>query len=276
MDFYKYHGAGNDFILIDNIKDEIPEKDKQELAEKLCHRRFGIGGNGLILVEDSVVADVKMRIFNPDGSEPEMCGNGIRCLAKYFYDHITDKKKASFETLAGLKKVEITPKDEKVAYVKVDMGIPMFERKDIPAIGNGKLLGEKLKVNGEEVEIYGINTGVPHVVVLLEVMEKADIVKIGRAIRYDSLFPEGTNVNFLQKIGENVFRIRTYERGVEDETLACGTGIVASGVIATVIGEANSGKQIEIRAKGGIIYVEKRKKNWFMSGPAEFVFRGEI
>jgi diaminopimelate epimerase len=276
MEFYKYHGAGNDFILIDNLEDEIREEDKPSLARRLCHRRFGIGADGLVLMENSTIADIKMRIFNPDGSEPEMCGNAIRCLAKHVYDTKLKSKRISIETLAGIKEVEVTPKDQKIAYVKVDMGRPLFDRKDIPAVGEGRLLGEKLKVRGEEFVIYGVNTGVPHVVVFSEDIDNTDIVEIGRAIRFNTLFPEGTNVNFLEKIGENIFKVRTYERGVEDETLACGTGIVACGVIASILGEAEPEKPIEIKAKGGTIYVEKSGENWLLNGPAEFVFKGEI
>lgn len=277
MKFFKYHGAGNDFILIDNLRDEIPEKNKPSLAEKLCHRRFGIGGDGLVLVEGSSVADVKMRIFNPDGSEPEMCGNAIRCLAKYVYDKgVVRKEEIAVETLAGVKEVEATLEDGEVAYVKVDIGAPIFEREEIPAVGRGRLLREKVKTEEGEVEISAVNTGVPHAVVFVEDVEEADVIGMGRAIRYSEIFPEGANVNFVQRLGENVFKVRTYERGVEDETLACGTGIVACGAVAVELGEAEAGRPMEIRARGGKIYIEVEEGRMSLKGPVEFVFEGDV
>ncbi len=280
MKFFKYHGAGNDFVLIDNRGGEIPEERKPDLASQLCNRRFGIGGDGLILVESSSKADVKMRIFNPDGSEPQMCGNGIRCITKHIYDSGTKKDEISIETLAGIKDVRVSREGE-TTYVRVNMGKPLFERKDIPATGEGRLLEERLEVNGEEVEIYAVNTGVPHVVIFVEDIKKADVINIGRAVRNNALFPQGTNVNFLEIAGDNLFKIRTYERGVEGETLACGTGITASGVIGTVAGEVDLKEPIKIVARGGTVYIEVEMKDTeietaFMNGPAELVFAGEI
>lgn len=280
MKFFKYHGAGNDFVLIDNRGEEIPEERKPDLARQLCNRRFGIGGDGLILVESSSKADVKMRIFNPDGSEPQMCGNGIRCIAKHVHDSGTKRDEISIETLAGIKDVRVSREGE-TTYVRVNMGKPLFERKDIPATGEGRLLEERLEVNGEEVEIYAVNTGVPHVVIFVEDIKKADVINIGRAVRNNALFPQGTNVNFLEIAGDNLFKIRTYERGVEGETLACGTGITASGVIGAVAGEVDPREPIKIVARGGTVYIEVEMKDTeietaFMNGPAELVFVGEI
>jgi diaminopimelate epimerase len=280
MKFYKYQGAGNDFVLIDNRTGEIPEDRKSELAKKLCDRGFGIGGDGLILVETSTKADVKMRIFNPDGSEPHMCGNGIRCIAKHVYDTGTKKDEITIETLAGIKNVGLS-KGNGITYIKVNMGKPLFDREDIPATGEGRILKEGIEVNGKELEIYAVNTGVPHVVIFVNDIRKADVINVGRALRNNPLFPEGTNVNFLEIVCANLFKIRTYERGVEDETLACGTGITAAGVICVVTGEADSEDSIEIIAKGGTVYVEVDMKGTeietaYMKGPAELVFEGEI
>ncbi|RLG56321.1 MAG: diaminopimelate epimerase [Candidatus Hydrothermarchaeota archaeon] len=270
LKFYKYHGAGNDFIIIENLHEEIKEEEKSGLAKKLCHRRFGIGGDGLIFAEPSSKADIKMRVFNPDGSEAEMCGNGIRCLAKHASNFLLKNKKLiRIETLAGVKEVEITKKQGKVSYVRVAMGKPKFDRKDIPALGEGKLIKEKL----EGLEINAVNTGVPHVVVFVEDVEKVDVETLGRKIRYNELFPQGTNVNFVQKLKENEFKIRTYERGVEKETLACGTGICASGVVAATLGIAKEDEPLLFHAKGGDVYVEL-KEEIYMIGPAEFVFYG--
>ena len=280
MNFFKYHGAGNDFVLIDNREGKISEERKPDLARQLCNRRFGIGGDGLMLVETSSKADSKMRIFNPDGSEPEMCGNGIRCVAKYVYDNIIKKDEIAIETLAGVKNVRLY-KEKETTYVRVNMGRPLFERKDIPATGEGRLLREKIEVDGREFEIYAVNTGVPHVIIFVEDIKRTDVINIGRAVRNHSLFPEGTNVNFLEIVRANLFKIRTYERGVEDETLACGTGITAAGVIGVIVGEADPEDPIEIVAKGGTVYIEAEMKDTeietaFMRGPVEFVFEGEI
>jgi diaminopimelate epimerase len=280
MRFYKYHGAGNDFVLIDNRGGEIPEERKSDLAMHLCNRNFGIGADGLLLVETSSNADAKMRIFNPDGSEPDMCGNGLRCLAKYMHDSVTKKDEISIETLAGIKDVRLH-KENKVTYVRVNMGKPLFERRDIPTTGEGRILKEKLEAGGKEIEIYAVNTGVPHVVTFVDDIRKADVINTGREVRNNPIFPEGTNVNFVEIVCANLFKVRTYERGVEDETLACGTGITAVGVICVIVGEADSEDSIEIIAKGGTAYVEVDLKGTeietaYLKGPAEFVFEGKI
>jgi diaminopimelate epimerase len=280
MRFYKYQGAGNDFVLIDNRGDEIPEDRKPELAKKLCDREQDIGADGLLLLETSTKADVKMRIFNPDGTEPEMCGNGIRCVAKHASDTGTKKDELAIETLAGIKKVRLS-KENGITYVRVNMGRPLFERKDIPATGEGRPFKEKIEAAGKELEIYAVNTGVPHVVIFVDDIRLADVINAGRAVRNHPLFPEGTNVNFVEIVCANLFKIRTYERGVEDETLACGTGITAVGVICVMLGEADPEDSIEIIAKGGTVYVEVDLKGAeietaYMKGPAELVSEGEI
>lgn len=271
MRFYKYHGAGNDFILIDNRRGEVEETEKSELAVKLCHRRFGIGGDGLLLVESSKKADLKMRIFNPDGSEAEMCGNGIRCFAKHVYDYgLMRKKELMIETLAGVKKTFLTVKEGKVAYVSVDLGKPRIEN-----------LRLRIPVKGVETEMAALDTGVPHVVLFVQDLDNTDVAALGREIRNDPVFPKGVNVNFLQKVGKNSFRIRTYERGVEGETYACGTGISASGAAAVLLGQADPSSPIQIDAKGGRIFLEIKKvgtnlEKISMQGPAELVFEGDV
>ncbi len=277
MHFYKYHGAGNDFILVDNRKIVIPEEKLSLAAVNLCHRNFGIGADGLVLIENSENADIKFRIFNPDGSEAEMCGNGIRCFAKHVYDFgIVTIPEIKVETLAGVLSVNVVESGE-VSHIKVDMGKPRLDRRNIPAAGEGKIIRERLD-NG--IDISAVNTGVPHVVTFAKNIDSIDVCGIGRKIRYNKIFPEGINVNFLEKTGENKFKIRTYERGVENETLACGTGITASAVIAYLLGEAR-GERIEVDAKGGRVFVElevdgKEVKKAYMIGPAEMVFDGNI
>ncbi len=272
MDFYKYHGAGNDFIIIENIRGRVPEDHKPTLARRLCHRRFGIGGDGLIFVEPSGDADVRMRIFNPDGSEAEMCGNGIRCLAKHVHDFgIVPKEEIAVETMAGVKEVVLTVDEGKATYVRVDMGRPRIS-----------MTSEVIEAGGREVEITALDTGVPHVVVFTEDLEGTDVRGTGSAIRYMThLFPRGTNVNFVQETGDNTFSIRTYERGVEAETLACGTGITASGVAAVMLKKADPAKPLEFHARGGTVFIEVEMEGGgiaraYMNGPAEFVFKGEM
>ncbi len=282
MKFWKYHGAGNDFVLLENTRGRIKEASKPELAKKLCHRHLGIGGDGLLLVERSKIANAKMRIFNPDGSEAEMCGNGVRCFAKHVYERgIARKKKITIETLAGVKTVELTLKRGVVTYVRVDMGRPEFERGKIPARGEGKFLSETIELNGNKIEISAVNTGVPHAVIFVESIDDADVTALGRAIRRCEIFPVGANVNFVQTLGRNTFKIRTYERGVEDETLACGTGICAAASVAVALEKAAANSEIELQAMGGTIFVDVEKKGGdisrvFMRGPVSFVFSGEI
>ncbi|MBU2559907.1 diaminopimelate epimerase [archaeon] len=280
MKFCKYHGAGNDFVLIDNRAGEIPEDKKASLAKRVCDRSGEIGADGLLLVETSDVADAKMRIFNPDGSEPAMCGNGIRCVAKHVHDKGITKDEIAIETLAGIKTVRMS-KENDITYVRVNMGKPLLERRDIPATGEGRLFEENIEAAGKELKIYAVNTGVPHVVIFVSDIRLAEVKNVGRAVRNHPLFPKGTNVNFVEIVCANLFKIRTYERGVEDETLACGTGITAAGVICVMIGEANSEDSIEIVAEGGTVYVEVDLKGTeietaYMKGPAEFVSEGEI
>jgi|Deesub1362B_J571_1020462.scaffolds.fasta_scaffold02165_1 diaminopimelate epimerase len=281
MKFYKYHGAGNDFVLVENLRGEIEEKTKPELARKLCHRHFGVGGDGLLLVERSDKADARFRYFNSDGSEAEMCGNGMRCFAKHLYDFgIVKREKMRIETLAGVLNVEVYPSDGIAKEVRVEMGLPRFLRKEIPALGEGRFIKQKLRVAGEELEVSAVNTGVPHAVVFVHDLANVDVLRLGRALRFHEAFPQGTNVNFVEKLGENLFAVRTYERGVEGETLACGTGITACGAIAVLLGEASPEKPIEIRARGGTLYVEVEVEdgevvNLRMRGPAKRVFRGE-
>lgn len=283
MRFYKYHGAGNDFIVIDNMKDAIPEDKKADMALTYCRRHLGIGSDGLILVESSEKADARMRIFNPDGSEPEMCGNGVRCFAKYVYDKgIVGRDEITVETMAGVLGIAVTIEGGEVTYVKVDMGRPILERSGIPAAGEGDFINETIMVDGKDITISAVNTGVPQVVIFVDDIEAADVNGIGSAIRFDlDLFPQGTNVNFLQKMGDNTFKVRTYERGVDGETLACGTGVTACGVVAVILAEADPTKPIEIEARGGTIYIEIEQDagtitTAYMNGPATYVFEGDV
>lgn len=269
MRFFKYHGTGNDFILIDSRIDVVKEEEKERLVTKLCDRHFGVGGDGVIFVEPSTRGDAEMRIFNPDGSEAEMCGNGIRCVGLYLYETGMKKERLLIETVAGLKEIALTIEGGSVAYVTVEMGAP----RDVA-------LSKRLEIDGKVVEYSFVDMGVPHVVIFVEDIDAVDMAKIAPVIRFNPLFPKGTNVNFVQRIDNKVFKIRSYERGVEKETLACGTGITASGAASVFLGHAEEGEEMEFRAKGGRVFVRLKREGsdirMFMRGSAEFVFEGEV
>lgn len=271
MRFYKYHGAGNDFIIIDSSP-KLEKMNLGKLARVICDRRYGVGGDGLLVLEKSKEADARMRIFNPDGSEAEMCGNGIRCLARHAFDSgLVKKKNMRISTLAGVKRVTMLDGE-----VEVDLGKPEFEKEKIPAIGSGKFLEETI----EGFVVSAVNMGVPHAVVFIEKLDSVDVNKVGKKIRTNKAFPRGTNVDFLEAAGKNRLRIRTYERGIENETLACGTGVSASAALAVALGKADPNKSIIVEATGGRFYVNVKVEDGEITsvtlrGPISFVFEGE-
>jgi len=270
ISFTKMEGGGNDFIIIDNRKRILP-RALSKLAANLCQRRSSIGADGLILLERAEKADYRMRIFNPDGSEPEMCGNGARCLARFAFINGIASTRAIIETKAG--NVEAWVKGKKV---KVKLGNPSDMKM------NFKI---SLKPRGSR-KVNFINTGVPHVVVFVPALEKVNVESLGRAIRYHQRFaPYGTNVNFVTLQGRNSIFIRTYERGVEAETLACGTGAVASALISGLQGKVSS--PVEVHTRGGetlkVEYVKEKDrkgiekfKGVWLEGEVRVVYRGEI
>ncbi|VVB86288.1 Diaminopimelate epimerase [uncultured archaeon] len=266
--FTKLHGNGNDFILIDEFrKDIIPEDKKAAFAVKYCDRRFGIGADGVLYLEVSDKADIGMRIFNADGTEPEMCGNGIRSLVKYALDMGYIKETARVETLAGV--LSITSRGEDATWVKVNMGKPEFEREKLPAKGTGEFMN--VLMHGYEVS--AVNTGVPHAVIFVEALDDRLIADAPK-IRYDPIFPNGTNVNFARVDSRNEITIRTYERGVEGETLSCGTGSVACAAVAQRLGK--TGNSVKVNTRGGELLITFRDDVAFMEGRAARVFEGSV
>jgi diaminopimelate epimerase len=261
--FTKMNGAGNDFILFDNRRGDI-ELDRNQIAQ-LCDRHRGIGADGILLLENPTNrADFRMRYFNADGGEAEMCGNGARCFAR-FANKIAAKEKISFETPAGVISAEL--KGDLVT-------LRMTEPADLR-------LNVELPMAAENKTIHFINSGVPHVVIPVAKIDDADVRREGAGIRYHKMFsPNGTNVNFIEKRGPNQIAIRTYERGVEDETLACGTGIVASALIFAATENATG--PITVLARGGdelqvgFARADEGFQNVTLTGPAEFVFEGNI
>lgn len=272
--FTKLQGNGNDFILIDEYERELlPEEMKPKFASLYSERKFGIGADGVLFLSKGEKAPLKMRIFNLDESEAEMCGNGIRCLAKYILDkgyaeHVLDKDSFTVETLAGVIQVSAKYDADEEFSATIGMLAPKFNRSDIPAMGEGEYKEEIL-----EYTVYAVNTGVPHAVVFVDEVGAVEMAELAPAIRNHRTFLIGANVNFVEKAGENILHIRTYERGVEAETLSCGTGAMASAAVARKLGMV--GDTVHVETVGGPLTVRLGEKNE-MEGPARTVFTGYL
>jgi len=273
--FTKMHGTGNDYIYIDDRKEVI--KNPSKLAVEMSNRNFGVGSDGLILILKSKSADFRMRMFNSDGSEAEMCGNGIRCLAKYVYDHnLTEKKELTIETEGGVKKLKLKLKNNLVDSVTVNMGEPILQRERIPMLGEtGMVINENLHLpDGIDFTITSVSMGNPHVVIFVEDVENFPVSKYGPIIENSDLFPQRTNVEFVQIVSSKEVIQRTWERG-SGETLSCGTG--SSAVTVAGILTKQTEREILIHLLGGDLKTEWNEKDncIYMTGPAVEVFRGE-
>lgn len=272
MNFVKMHGLGNDFIIIeDRSVLDLPPED----AVRLCSRRTGIGADGVMLVLDSDRADAFMRLYNSDGSIAEMCGNGIRCFAKYLYDSgIARKPVIDIDTPAGIKTSVLTIENEQVAGVRIDMGVPMFERRDIPMTGEGVCALEPIAVDGREFTCSALNTGVPHLVVFEDGLSEEDICHYGPLLEKHLLFPAKINVNFARILEDKSIAVRTWERGC-GRTLACGTGSCACVAAAAAAGFTPRENTVRL-ALGELHITWAQDGHIFMEGPAEVSFRGSI
>ncbi len=268
VDFTKMQGTGNDFIVIDGQK--IDPSPVIGQARRLCDRKFGIGADQLLLIRRSERADFKMQIFNSDGSEVEMCGNGIRCFAKYLKDRgLTTKDSLRVETTAGI----MTPTFHGEA-VAVDMGEPILDGPRIPVRLEGEVISRPTGIAGEEREISCVSMGNPHCIIRVETLDAFPVAKIGPAIETDPLFPNRTNVEFIQVINDREFRMRVWERGA-GETLSCGTGACAAAVAAARNGW--TGRKVRVHLTGGVLQIDWREDNRvILTGPAEEVFTGVI
>jgi diaminopimelate epimerase len=268
IEFTKLQGNGNDFILIDEFQGVvIPDEMKGQFARLYCDRRFGIGGDGVLFLSPSTTADLRMRLFQEDESEAEMCGNGIRCFAKYALDQGYVKEQCRVETLAGVIGVEMGY-EEDTFMATISMPDPKFDRKDIPATGKGEYL-ENILGN----DVRAVNTGVPHAVVFVDDVDAVDLGKLAPPIRNHATFPKGANVNFVQVTGKNSLKIRTFERGIEGETMSCGTGATAAAAMAHKQGMV--GDEVEVETPGGVLVIYLGKETR-MKGPAVTVFSGII
>ncbi len=275
--FTKMHGIGNDYIYFNAIDQKIG--DPCELAKKLSDRRFGIGGDGIILVCPSDIADAKMRIFNEDGSEAKMCGNGIRCVAKFVYDYgivPADRTTVAIDTLSGVKTIELTVENGKAVSAKVDMGAAILKPVDIPMDFDGETcIDQPLRVDGKEYRVTAVSMGNPHCVTFVEDVDGLDLEKIGPAFENHPAFPDRVNTEFVRVIDEHTLQMRVWERG-SGETWACGTGACATVVAACLNGYCQKGEDITVHLRGGDLIIRYTDETVVMTGPATTVFEGTV
>ena len=277
LSFTKMHGCGNDYVYFNCFGAEVPNPEK--LAITLSDHHFGIGGDGIILICPSDVADAKMRMFNADGSEGKMCGNGIRCVGKYLYDYgiVGDKTQITVETLSGIKTLQLYPENGKVKTVRVDMGAAMLSPKDIPVYLDGdRVVDAPLVIDEKVYHITCVSMGNPHCVVFVkEDVDSLDLERIGPKFENNPLFPERVNTEFVNILSDGTLKMRVWERG-SGETWACGTGACAVGVTAVLSGLFKKGEDITVHLRGGDLVINYTDKTVLMTGPATTVFEGTI
>ena len=273
--FSKMAGCGNDYIYFNCFDQKI--HNPEGLAVRLSDRNYGIGGEGVVIISPSEVADAKMRIFNRDGSEGKMGGNAIRCVGKYLYDHgMVSDKTITIETLSGIKSIELYVHRKEVTHAKVNMGKADLEPKAVPVKLNGdKIVNYPVEIGGKEYNITCVGMGNPHCVVFVENVETLPLQKIGPAFEECGIFPEGINVEFVQVLNPSTIKMRVWERGI-GETWSCGTGACAAAVAAVENGFCGKGKDITVKLKGGDLTVKYTDETVFMTGNAELIFDGEI
>lgn len=275
--FTKMQGCGNDYIYFNCFDQKI--NNPEGLSVRLSDRHFGIGGDGIILVCPSDVADAKMRMFNLDGSEGKMCGNGIRCVGKFLYDHNivdTNKETVTVETLSGIKTLKVYKKDGEVVRLRVDMGKAELNPVNIPvAMDKDKVVDEPVVIDGKEYNITCVSMGNPHCVVFVNDVEGLDIENIGPKFEFDELFPERVNTEFVRVINDHTIKMRVWERG-SGETWACGTGACAVAVAAVENGFCKKGEDITVQLRGGDLVINYTDDTVYMTGQAESVFDGTV
>ena len=273
--FTKMHGLGNDYVYMDAIHQTI--ENESSLAQFVSNRHFGVGSDGLILICKSDIADFKMRIFNSDGSEAEMCGNGIRCVGKFVYDKgLTDKTTVTIETLAGIKTLLLNVVDGKVETVRVDMGEPILAPEKIPVMAiEEPVQNLKVKASDKEFTFTCVSMGNPHAITVVEDVSNFDVSKYGKIIETASVFPNKTNVEFIEILDKEHIKMRVWERGA-GETLACGTGACATAVSCYL--NQLTGRHTYVELLGGSLEIEwnEEDNHIYMTGPATTVFEGEI
>ena len=273
--FTKMHGLGNDYVYIDAINQKI--ENESSLAKFVSNRHFGIGSDGLILICKSEIADFKMRMFNSDGSEAEMCGNGIRCVGKFVYDKgLTNKTTVKIETLAGIKTLILNTKDGKVETARVDMGEPILEAEKIPVISTEEPVKNlELEAENKKFKFTCVSMGNPHAITIVENTKEFDVEKYGKVLEVDKAFPKKANIEFAQIVNRQNINMRVWERGA-GETLACGTGACATAVACNLNGLTD--RKVNIELLGGTLNIEwnETDNHVYMTGPAVTVFDGEL
>ena len=274
MKFTKMQGCGNDYVYINCFEEKV--NDPSELSKTISDRHFGIGSDGLVLICPSSEADCRMRMFNPDGSESEMCGNAVRCVAKYVYDrNLVHKKTISVETLAGIKYIDVqTDKNDRAVMLTVDMGAPILAPNEIPVVSDNNFL--KLSAFGKNFDFTCVSMGNPHAVTFIDTpVKEFDVEKYGKVFETDEHFPRKANIEFVEVIDSTHLKMRVWERGT-GETLACGTGTCATAV-AACLNKICPREKIEVELLGGKLIIEWKESDGrvYMTGPAQFSFDGE-
>ena len=277
MKFTKMHGIGNDYVYVNCFKETV--KDPAAVARFVSDRHFGIGADGLILIKPSDIADCEMDMYNLDGSQGAMCGNGIRCVAKYAYDYgIVNKTSISIATKSGIKYLDLTVKDGKVSMVKVNMGSPILTASHIPVVSSKEeVIDEPLEVEGNTYQITAVSMGNPHAIVYMDDVNSLEIEKIGPAFENHIAFPDRVNTEFVKVIDSHTLQMRVWERG-SGETLACGTGACAVAVASILNGFADGTQPVTVKLLGGDLQIfwDRAENLVYMTGPASTVFDGEI
>ena len=275
MKFTKMHGIGNDYVYVNCFEESV--KNPAEVSKFVSDRHFGIGSDGLILISPSAIADFRMNIYNADGSQAEMCGNGIRCVAKYVYDYgLTDKTEISVETLAGIKYLRLQVENGKVASVEVNMGAPILEPKEIPvAVEESPVVNVPVEVKGKIYHMTCVSMGNPHAIIFMNNVKDLDIAAIGPYFENHTVFPKRTNTEFVEVLDRNTVNMRVWERG-SDETLACGTGACAT-TVACILNDKTE-NEVTVHLLGGDLKIrwDREANQVYMTGPAIVVFDGEI
>ncbi len=275
MKFTKMHGCGNDYVYVNCFEETV--ENPSETAKLVSDRHFGIGSDGLILICPSDKADFRMAMYNLDGSEGKMCGNGVRCIAKYVYDHhLTDKTQISLETLGGIKYLDLNIKNEKVETVTVDMGAPILTPSEIPvSISKDQVIDEPVEIDGKVWHMTCVSMGNPHAVVFVDDTASLKLEHIGPLFEKHPLFPEQVNTEFVHVIDRHTVDMRVWERG-SGETLACGTGACATAIACILNGKTDNEVLVHLLGGDLLIKYDAEKNTVFMTGPATEVFSGEI
>ena len=278
MKFTKMHGCGNDYIYVDGAREIIPAERKSEVVKFLSDRHFGIGGDGVIFINPSDVADFEMEMYNMDGSRSEMCGNGIRCVGKYVYDHgLTRKTSLSIVSCGKIKYLELTVDDGKVAKVRVNMGSPVLEAAEIPVVASqSPVVDTPIAVDGREYRMTCVSMGNPHAIVYVdEMIDDETMAKIGPLFEHHERFPRRVNTEFVKVLDRERVQMRVWERGT-GETLACGTGACAVTVASILNGLTEDDITVELLGGNLEIFWDRKENVVYMTGPATTVFEGEI